>query len=422
MPADSPASAEWAIWSTTARVVVTDPATIDEARQIVADELAAVDAAASRFRDDSEISQLAAAGGRPRRVSPLLAELVAAALTAAEASGGDVVPTLGGPLAALGYDRDISLLTPGGLLTPGRAPAPGTTGHVDDASRAFASAHGDAGSPTTAAVPVTVSPTTVLGPAAGPATTVRSAPTARPVVPAALSAGGPATMVVRLAPAWRRVILDGDVLTVPAGVQLDLGATAKAHAADRCAALVARRLGTGTLISLGGDIATAGDAPPGGWRVRVQDRPGEPAGTVTLAPGGALATSSTIGRRWRHEGRVLHHVLDPRTCRPAPVIWRTVTVAAGSCLAANTASTASIIRGETAAGWLRRLRLPARLVDAGGSVLAIAGWPPEPLPVVPVPDATPTIALTPVALAVAIAAAARAGSAPAGMAHGGRAR
>src|SRR5262249_26063870 len=138
--------------------------------------------------------------------------------------------------------------------------------------------------------------------------------------------------IVRRAPAWRRVVLEGDVLTVPAGVQLDLGATAKAHTADRCAALVTHRLGTGAFVSRGGHIAAAGAAPPGGGRVRVQDRPGDPAGAIPLAAGAALATSSTIGRRWRRDGRVLHHVLDPRTCRPAPTVWRTVTVAARSCL------------------------------------------------------------------------------------------
>jgi thiamine biosynthesis lipoprotein len=140
----------------------------------------------------------------------------------------------------------------------------------------------------------------------------------------------------------------------------------------------------GALVSLGGDIATAGAAPPGGWRVQVRDRPGEPACAVTLAAGGALATSSTIGRRWRRDGRVLHHILDPRTCQPAPVAWRTVTVAARSCLAANTASTAALVRAELAVGWLRRTGLPARLVDAAGSVHAVAGWPPAP------PALTPT--------------------------------
>ncbi|WP_462187166.1 FAD:protein FMN transferase [Frankia sp. CcWB2] len=131
----------------------------------------------------------------------------------------------------------------------------------------------------------------------------------------------------------------------------------------------------GVLVSLGGDVATAGNAPEGGWRIRVQDRPGEPACTVTLAAGSAVATSSTLGRRWRRGGRLLHHILDPRTCQPAPVVWRTATVAAASCLDANTASTAAIVRGSAAVGWPRRLGMPARLVAADSSIVTTAGWP-----------------------------------------------
>ena len=62
-------------------------------------------------------------------------------------------------------------------------------------------------------------------------------------------------------PGWREVHLEGRLLTMPEGVQLDLGATAKAWAADRSAARIAERLGCGVLVSLGGDIAVAGPPP-----------------------------------------------------------------------------------------------------------------------------------------------------------------
>jgi len=78
------AAVEWSVWTTTARLVVTDPAVLFDARALVEDHLAQVDRAASRFRPDSEVSRLArtrAAGAEP--VSPLLARLVAAALWAA---------------------------------------------------------------------------------------------------------------------------------------------------------------------------------------------------------------------------------------------------------------------------------------------------------------------------------------------------
>jgi thiamine biosynthesis lipoprotein ApbE len=135
------------------------------------------------------------------------------------------------------------------------------------------------------------------------------------------------------------------------------------------------------LVSLGGDTAVAGEPPAGGWRIRVQDRttlPGEPPGgpsqVVTIRDGG-LATSSTAARRWRRGGDILHHILDPRTGRPAAAVWRTVSVAAGSCADANTAATAAIIRGRQAPPWLTGLKLPSRLVAQDGTVLTLAGWP-----------------------------------------------
>jgi thiamine biosynthesis lipoprotein len=186
-------------------------------------------------------------------------------------------------------------------------------------------------------------------------------------------------------PGWRRVELDeaGLLVSLPAGIRLDLGATAKAWAADRSASRLAAELGCGVLVSLGGDISVAGAAPEGGWRIRVQDvsgrpedPPAGPSAVVAIHDGG-LATSSTTARRWRRGGDVLHHILDPRTGLPAPPVWRTVSVAAGSCVDANTASTAAIIRGHGAPAWLAGLGLPGRLVDEGGSVLTVAGWPAE---------------------------------------------
>jgi thiamine biosynthesis lipoprotein len=130
------------------------------------------------------------------------------------------------------------------------------------------------------------------------------------------------------------------------------------------------------LVNLGGDVATAGPAPVGGWRVRVTDdhaagdrAPGE---TVAIT-GGALATSSTTVRRWAGG----HHIIDPATGRPAAAPWRTVSVAAATCVDANTASTAAVVLGDAAPAWLADRRLPARLCAQDGAVLRVAGWPQE---------------------------------------------
>lgn len=181
-------------------------------------------------------------------------------------------------------------------------------------------------------------------------------------------------------PGWRRVHLDrgrGRV-RVPAGVRLDLGATAKALAADRAAARAGRAAGCGVLVSLGGDLAIAGQPPAGGWAVRVADwhRAGPDAeGQTIRLRGGGLATSSTTVRRWTRGGERLHHLVDPATGGPARVVWRTVSVAAGNCVDANTAATAAIVRGERAPGWLDAAGLPARLVRPDGSIVRVGGWP-----------------------------------------------
>ena len=307
--------ARFAVWSCTADLLVTDPRALGAARTSLRSVLAAVGAACSRFDPDSELSRLNARPGRtPVVVSELLAELLAAGLQAARQSGGSVDPTVGRAMCDLGYDRDLADIAPAVVR---RSPRPGR--------------------------------------------------------------------VAVAVPGWRHVRLDRARRTVwlPAGVQLDLGAIGKAFAADRAAAVIAAECGVGVLVSLGGDIAVVG-APPGGWSVRVTDQrvgpdahPRGPGQDVAIHAGG-LATSSTVSRTWHDsDGRLLHHILDPLTGLPAAGCWRAVSVAAASCVEANTASTAAIVRGEPAAAWLARRRLPARLVHRDGRTVRVAGWPAE---------------------------------------------
>ena len=287
---------------------------IAAARAAVERELDAIDRACSRFRVDSELSRVNARAGRSTGVSELFAQALELALRAAELTDGDVDPSVGRALELAGYDRDWGL-----LQEPRGQPEP----------------------------------------------TARRAPV---VLSARVRAG------------WRTIALDRHSLAVrvPRGVRLDLGATAKAWAADRAAAAAAGAAGCGVLVSLGGDIATAGPAPAGGWKVHVTDdhrsdcsAPGQ---TVSIGSGG-LATSSTSTRRWSHRGRTMHHILDPRTGVPVQASWRTVSVAAASCADANIAATAAIVRAGRAPQWLAHAGLPARLVGGGGDVRTVAGWP-----------------------------------------------
>jgi len=287
---------------TTAEVLVTGDLAV--AVELLRAELDAVDAACSRFREDSEIERLHRDAGRAVEVTPLLAEALAVALRAARLTGGLVDPTVGAAVCSLGYDRDFAAVT-----------------------------DGESGS----AVP---------------------------------------------APGWHRVLLDGTTVVLPKGIRLDLGATAKALAADHAARTIARRTGAGVLVNLGGDVSIAGDPPPGGWRVAIADdhsvAAARPDVTVTLRSGG-LATSGTAVRQWRRGSRTVHHIVDPRTGDVPEPCWRTVSVAAKSCVDANTASTAAIVLGGQAPDWLAARRLPARLAGVDDRIVTTPGWPDDDL-------------------------------------------
>jgi FAD:protein FMN transferase len=192
---------------------------------------------------------------------------------------------------------------------------------------------------------------------------------------AAIAADGPALRHLTPGRRWQDVRLNREagLLTVPPGTALDLGATAKAHVADRAAAALSRRYRTAVLVELGGDLAVAGH-PERGWGVRVAEREGEEGQLVVVRHGG-LATSTTIVRRWTRGAAAMHHIVDPRTGAPADGPWRTASVAAPTALAANVASTAAIVMGEPALGWLEARGLTARLVARDGAVATTGNWP-----------------------------------------------
>src|ERR1039458_7747178 len=214
-PDQADTSASWRALGTLVQLVVTDPRCLTEARRLLAADLDEVDLACSRFRADSEIRNLRTAQGRPARVSPLLAEAIAVALRAARLTDGDVDPTVAGAVGVAGE------------VDPTVGAAMSAVGYDRDFDQ----------------IPRT---------------------------------GPPLLVAARTVPGWREVHLEGQSLTMPEGIQLDLGATAKAWAADRAAGRIASRLGCGVLVSLGGDSAVAGAGPDGGWRVRVQDVTGSP--------------------------------------------------------------------------------------------------------------------------------------------------
>jgi thiamine biosynthesis lipoprotein len=178
---------------------------------------------------------------------------------------------------------------------------------------------------------------------------------------------------VQLGPADRTV-------RIPRGVRLDLGATAKALAADRAAARLAEELGTGVLVSLGGDVAVAGPPPSDGWAIGIAAEsatPAELADQVVAIRSGGLASSSTSVRRWTAGGRAVHHIVDPLSGDSAEPYWTLVSAVGASCVAANAVTTAAMVWGEGALELLPSFGQAMRLVRHDGHIIHLNGWPEE---------------------------------------------
>lgn len=166
------------------------------------------------------------------------------------------------------------------------------------------------------------------------------------------------------------------IVTVPAGVHLDLAGIARAWAADRCVADVADLLGVGVLVAVGGAVATA---PPGGswpgWDIEVGTAEPWPAGSVHLPSGLAVGTVTDAEPGWREAGpRQQPAGLPPAVRRPG-AYWRSASVVAPDCVTAHAWAAAALGNGGPAMRRLRGMGLPARLVTAAGVVRTVGAWP-----------------------------------------------
>jgi thiamine biosynthesis lipoprotein len=111
-----------------------------------------------------------------------------------------------------------------------------------------------------------------------------------------------------------------DLVRLPVGVGVDPGGIGKGLAADLVATGAVERGADAAMVSIGGDLRVAGEPPPEGWEIELDHHLTDPARVNVLD--GAVATSSTLRRRWRTADGPAHHVIDPRTGRPStgPVV------------------------------------------------------------------------------------------------------
>ncbi len=194
------------------------------------------------------------------------------------------------------------------------------------------------------------------------------APSTRALAP---SQPSPGLNAIEFDPASRR-------LRLAHGCRLDFGASAKALVADAVADELAVR--GGVVVEIGGDVALRGSGPEGPWAVAISDRlelhGNEP--RVSLQSGG-IATSSITARTWRMNGRVMNHIIDPRTGDCASGPYATASVSAQSCVIANAFATAALLWGEDAGYRIGQSGWSARLVRRDGRVEFIGGWPEDAL-------------------------------------------
>jgi thiamine biosynthesis lipoprotein len=177
---------------------------------------------------------------------------------------------------------------------------------------------------------------------------------------------------------WRAVRLECEPcrVTLPPGVRLDLGGVAKAWIAERVAAQLGR-CGP-CLVDAGGDVAVRG-APPGlsGWPIGVADpRRPEVDLACLMLHAGAVATSGVDYRRWQRGAMLQHHIIDPRTRRPAQTDLLSATIVAADAAEANVQAVAALVLGARAAlaDLQHRTGVEGLLVRQDGALLPTAGF------------------------------------------------
>lgn len=167
---------------------------------------------------------------------------------------------------------------------------------------------------------------------------------------------------------WPRVGWVRPVLTLPPGMELDLGGLGKEYAADSVLGLLREASGLPLLVNLGGDLVASGPRAGGEpWYVGIERPVSEAAvvgGVVTDAAGlialrgGALATSGDARRHLLIDGVRYSHILDPRTGWPVQDAPRSVTVAAPTCTEAGLLATLAMLQGLGAEALLAAQGLP----------------------------------------------------------------
>ncbi|HEX3721701.1 MAG TPA: FAD:protein FMN transferase [Nitrolancea sp.] len=192
-----------------------------------------------------------------------------------------------------------------------------------------------------------------------------------------LEAEGPGpARPARPAGQWHLITYDRNrrLIDLRDGVRLDFGGIGKGFAVDYALRTLPPG-SSGVLVNAGGDLAVSGPAPDGGWICDVATSGDSAVEETVRLREGALATSGLGRRQWTRDGRLLHHLIDPRTGQPGESPWRTVTVVARTCVAAEVAAKVAWLRGAEGPAWLESIGLSGRFAGIDGCVQVAGNWP-----------------------------------------------
>lgn len=176
---------------------------------------------------------------------------------------------------------------------------------------------------------------------------------------------------------YRRVALSGGVLTLPAGMELDLGAVAKGYAGDSLLSLLRERGVSSAILELGGSVHALGSRPDGSpWRIAVQDPEGEGYAGALEVRDLSVVTSGGYQRYFVGEdGEIWWHIMDPATGRPARSGAISVTVVSDSGTVCDALSTALFVMGpeRSAEYWRARRDFDYVLLGEDGTAQVTEG-------------------------------------------------
>ena len=148
---------------------------------------------------------------------------------------------------------------------------------------------------------------------------------------------------------WNKVVWQKPFITLPSGMEIDLGGIGKEYAVDSTVQKLSHHYQGSFLVNYGGDIFASG--PPQGakaWQIGVESLGASAAADQIELVRGGVATSGDANRFLVHNNKRYTHVLNPRTGWPVSNAPHSVTVAAGTCLQAGMLSTIALLHGKNA--------------------------------------------------------------------------